>query len=114
MTTANYTGEVKLTFVQLLCTARLTGGLHYQLTWLSVISIFLSITAVVGNVLILVALQKESSLHPPSKLLFRCLATTDLCVGIIAKPLPVTYWMSVVNERWNICRYALTGSVIAG
>ena len=35
-------------------------------------------------------------LHPPSKLLFRCLLTTDLCVGIFAEPLAVTYWMSVV------------------
>ena len=26
--------------------------------------------------------SKESSLHPPSKVLFRCLATTDFCVGL--------------------------------
>jgi len=113
MTTANYTGEVKLTFVQLLCTARLTGDLHYQLTWLSVISIFLSITAVLGNILILVALQKESSLHPPSKLLFRCLATTDLCAGLISEPLTIAFWMAAVNERWKMCRY-IVRSVVVG
>ena len=100
------------TFVQILCTARLTGGLHYQLTCLSVINVFLSIAAILGNTLILVALQRESSLHPPSKLLFRCLATTDLCSGLIAEPMTVVFWMAVINEHWKICKYTII-SVIA-
>ena len=49
--------------------------------------------------MILVALHKETLLHPPSKLLYRNLAIADLCVGIIAEPLALTYWTSVVNER---------------
>ena len=68
--------------------------------------IFLSVTAFLGNALILVALHKESSLHPPSKLFYRCLATTDLCVGLVIHPLSVTYRMSVVHEDWSLCRYA--------
>ena len=44
------------------------------------------------------ALHKESSLHPPSKLLLSSLATTDLCAGVIVEPLIVIYWMSVVNK----------------
>ncbi|CAH3179656.1 unnamed protein product, partial [Porites lobata] len=40
----------------------------------------LSITAFVGNTLILVALYKVPSIHPPTKLLFRCLSVTDLCI----------------------------------
>ena len=47
----------------------------------------LSISAAVGNVLIIVVLHKVSSLHPPSKLLLACLAFTDLSVGLIAQPL---------------------------
>lgn len=43
----------------------------------------LCLLAIVGNVLILVAL-KDALLHPPSKLLLRCLATTDLFVGLIS------------------------------
>ena len=74
---------------------------------ISVLNIFLSITAFLGNVLILAALCKESSLHPPSKLLLRSLPTSDLCVGLISEPLAVTFWMSVVNEHWNICYYLL-------
>ena len=52
--------------------------------------ILFSVTAFLGNSLILVSLHKESSLHPPSKLLYRCLATTDLLVGLVAQPLYAT------------------------
>ena len=102
------------TFAQLFCSKELTGTTHVQLTCLSVLNILLSITAFLGNILILVALHKESSLHPPSKLLLRTLATTDACVGIVAEPLVVTYWMSVVKEHWNICRYAQASIYITG
>ena len=71
------------------------------------INIFLSITAFLGNTLILVALRKESSLHRPSKLLYRNLAITDLCVGIIVGPFSAAYWISEAMERWDICFYAL-------
>ena len=96
----------------MLCKASLTGGI--QLTSLSVLNSLLSITAILGNTLILVALHKESSLHPPSKLLLRCLAATDLCVGLIVEPLFVGYLISVLKEHWNICRYTLTSSFIIG
>ena len=66
-----------------------------------------------GNTLILVALRKDTSIHPPSKLMYRNLAITDLCVGIIVEPLLVAYWISVVNRRWDICYYAyLTGNFL--
>jgi len=108
MALINFTdNENHKTFVQQFCSTELVEGIHNQLIFLSVLNIFLSITAFLGNTLILVALHKESSLHPPSKLLFRNLATTDLCVGIIAEPLAVTYCMSLVNKRWNICRYVI-------
>ena len=54
--------------------------------FLTALNIFLSIFATLGNVLILVALRKVSSIHPPTKLLFRCLAVTDLCVGLLGQP----------------------------
>ena len=77
----------------------LTSGLNSQLAFISVLNSFLSVTAFLGNVLILIALHKESSLHPPSKLLLRSLATTDLCVGLISEPLFVTSCMSIANEN---------------
>ena len=60
----------------------------------SALNIFLSITASLGNVLILIALHKVSSIHPPTKLSFRCLAVTDLGVGVFVQPLYATLIMS--------------------
>ena len=107
MTTANVSEkQITLTTFQLLyCSADLTAGIHGQFTFISALNAFLSITAFLGNALILVALRKESSLHPPSKLLLRNLATTDLCVGLIVEPLAFTLFVTVENEHWNICRY---------
>ena len=59
--------------------------------FITALNIFLSIFATLGNALILLALRKVSAIHPPTKLLFRCLAVTDLCVGLISQPLYVCY-----------------------
>ena len=113
MARSNFTGDGQLkTFEDLFCSSDLFAGLHGHLTFLSVFNSFLSVTAFLGNALILIALRKESSLHPPSKLLLRCLATTDLCVGLISEPLTVIFLTSVANEHWNICPYALVASFI--
>ena len=69
--------------------------------FLSAVNLFLSVTASLGNALILVALCKESSLYPPTKLLFRCLAVTDLCVGLISQPLFSLSLMSSVTKGIN-------------
>ena len=61
---------------------------------LSILSIPLFISAVSGNVLIIVALQKVCSLHPPSKLLLSCLSCTDLVTNLIHHPLFVAFSFS--------------------
>ena len=66
--------------------AKIPSGVWISLTALN---IFLSIFATLGNVLILVALRNVSSIRPPTKLLFRCLAIPDLCVGLLCHPLYV-------------------------
>ena len=91
---------------QLRCTAAFFGEVKHELIFLLVVNISVSITAFLGNTLILIALKKESSLHPPSKLLYRNLAITDLCVGMIAEPVYVAYFMSVLSDKWDICFYA--------
>ena len=97
-----------------LCSPSLAVGFQQQSISFSAINIFLSITAFLGNFLILVALNKESSLHPPSKLLYRSLATTDLLVGLVTQPLYATHWMSLVHEHWSLCRYARDAVIISG
>ena len=54
---------------------------------IAAVNILFSITASLGNTLILLALRKVTSLHPPTKLLFQCLAITDLGVGLSSQPL---------------------------
>ena len=67
------------------------------------LNIFLSITATLGNALILVALRNVSSIYPPTKLLFRCLAVTDLCVGLICQPLYVYLTIgNSIRELWYV------------
>ena len=107
MALKNFTeDENHKTVQELFCSAEFVRGVESELIFLSALNIFFSVTAFLGNTLILVALHKETSLHPPSKLLYRNLAITDLCVGIIAEPLAVTYFASVVKGRWDICYYA--------
>ena len=118
MSTTNFTrGETLPKTSKILCSPSLVGGL--QPASFASVNILLSITTFLGNSLILVALHKESALHAPSKLLYRCLATTDLLVGLIAQPLYVTCWMSVVHEHWTLCYYAaraafITSSALCG
>ena len=70
--------------------------------FITALNIFLSIFATLGNALILVALRKVSAIHPPTKLLFRCLAVTDLCVGLISQPLYVYYILTSYLEIGNL------------
>ena len=115
MSTTNFSSGKSHTksYEELLCSPSLVGGLQQQLSICFVaVDILLSITAFVGNSLILVSLYKESSLHPPSKLLYRCLATADLLVGLVAQPLNALYWLSVVQEHWSLCQYAFDAANI--
>ncbi|XP_078362208.1 adenosine receptor A3-like [Oculina patagonica] len=76
--------------------------IHY--ITIAALCIVLTITATLGNSFILVALHKDTSLHPPSKVLLRSLAITDLCVGVLGQPLTVTLIFSASFERWSLCR----------
>ena len=87
--------------------------------FLSALNTLLSITASLGNALILVALRNESSLHAPTKLLFQCLAIFDLCTGVISQPLfAVSILAHVVKiayfkEGFTVIGYTLCGTSTA-
>ena len=102
------------TFEELVCSSSLAGEFEQYALRLSAVMIFFSLTAFLGNSLILVALHKVSFLHPPSKLLYRSLATSDLLVGLVSQPLAATLWMSVVFEEWRLCRFAWVAAFISG
>ncbi|XP_078347606.1 adenosine receptor A3-like [Oculina patagonica] len=80
---------------------RLIGS--YEMRFLVAgLNIFLAICATLANTVILAALHKESSLHPPSKILLRSLALTDFFAGILVEPLFVTVLITV-DENQNLC-----------
>jgi len=123
MAAANVSEEVNLnnstTFERFFCSPDLSPEIHGQFIFISVLNAFLAVTAFLGNALILVALHKETSLHPPSKLLLSNLATTDLCVGLISEPLYVALLVTVSQENWNICLYLMdpvfvTSTILCG
>ena len=86
---------------EITCTSSLHGN-HYMYS-LTALNVMLAITASLGNALILVALRKDSSLHPPSKLMFRCLTVSDLCVGLFSQPFYVIQLMSITNKQEKLC-----------
>ena len=103
MASTNLTEAEKLEpVIEPFCTRKVKWNQKEEVIFLSAVNVLVSVTAFLGNTLILVALHKQTSLHPPSKLLYRNLAITDLCVGIIAEPLNVASSMSVLND---ICVY---------
>lgn len=97
----NLTKQRQPTTTQDFCEANELEHFHYIL--LASVNIFLSVAATVGNFLILLTLHKESSLHPPSKLLFRCLAITDLCVGLISHPMFAALLLFKTYELRTLC-----------
>ena len=70
---------------------------------IAAVNILFSITSSLGNILILIALRKVTSLHPPTKLLFQCLAITDLGVGLTSQPLFATLLLiDYRNVNWSV------------
>ena len=115
MTASHFTADGEQEkYEEIFCSLELTRGMHSRLIFLLVLNTILSVTAFLGNTLILLALRKVTSLHPPSKLLYRNLAATDLCVGFIVEPLSIISSIAAVTGRWNICRYAFVANYITG
>ena len=71
------------------------------------LNVFLSISSTLANTLILVALHKVSSIYPPTKLFFRSLAISDLCVGLTSQLLfCVTLTGRISNIGNNLLHYS--------
>ena len=73
----------------------------------------LSISAFLENVLIIVALKKVSSLHQPSKILLGCLACTDLGVGLISQRLHSAYLMFPDHSK-GFYYFNTIGAILCG
>ena len=95
----NLTEGENVTVMKTLLSANIRVSLYIAI---AAVNILFSITASLGNILILIALGKATSIHPPTKLLFQCLATTDLDVGLISQPLMATLILLVDNIDFKI------------
>ena len=76
-----------------------------------VVALICSISSIFGNTLILFALRKCQSLHPPSKALLCSLALTDLFAGLVVLPLFTAYYLVIILE---IPRYYCVVAVTHG
>ena len=107
----NLTEGENVTVLKTLPSANIRVGLCIAI---AAVNIVFSITASLGNILILIALRKVTSIHPPTKLLFQCLAITDLGVGLISQPLMATLILPVDNidiKIWSVLFFRLLGSL---
>ena len=60
-----------------------------------------------GDTLVLIALHKVSSIHPPTKFLTGCLTMTDFCLGVIVQPLFAAFLMGIASGNWRIIHLTL-------
>ena len=72
---------------------------------ISLMNIPLAMAAFLANIAIFMALRKATSIQPRTKLLFRNLACTDLCVGLISQPLFIFHLMSLSKRHLDLCQY---------
>ena len=99
-------------FAKLFCSEEFHQGLDNQILSLSVVNVLLGITAIVGNIVILIALHKQTSLNPASKVLLRNLVASDLCVGFVQIADGVR-GISILQGQWQICRLLYLVTAIA-
>ena len=85
-------------------------GFYNAFIILSFLNIFLAITATLGNTLIFLALGRNSGLHAPSRLLIRCLSSTDFCVGLISQPLAAVHAIAILTKQMSIFRFTVVSS----
>ena len=58
---------------------------------LMVLNTFISTTATIGNLLVLVTIWRSPHLHSPSNTLLFGLALSDLCIGLVSEPVNVGF-----------------------
>ena len=79
---------------------------------LMVLKIFISITATIGNLLVLVTIWRSPRLHSSSNTLVFGLALSDLFIGIVSEPLYVGFQAVLFKNSGKITSCTLTNSII--
>ena len=101
---ANLTNDGnQTTYQESFCYKGVLDEMH-QKQFLLTLNTLISVTAFLGNALMISALPKVSTLHPSSKLLLSCLVWSDLSVGLISEPLYIIFLIS--SEQTLLCYYS--------
>ena len=75
---------------------------------LMVLNTFISITATIGNLLVLMTIWRSPHLHSPSNTLLFGLALSDLCVGVVSEPLHIGFQAELFTKSGKITSCAFT------
>ena len=73
-----------------------------------VLDTLISITATIGNLLVLLTIWRSPRLHSPSNTLLFGLALSDRCVGVVSEPLEVEFQAVLFNNSGKITFCTLT------
>ena len=80
-----------------------TAGYFYSTNIATaVVNSIFSLTAILGNFLIILAYQKTPSLHCPANTLLCCLALSDFTVGLVAQPSFVAHKIGEIEHNPEI------------
>ena len=91
-----------------------TTELYSTYVALCVINGLFSVTASIGNLLVILAIYKTGSLHTPSYVLLSALALSDLGIGLVAQPLYIAFKVAEINEQFEMyCYLGIAWHVIA-
>ena len=95
--------ESKMSVTVTLCTQVMkyygpTQDLYALYIAMCVLNAVFSVTAVAGNLLLLLALRKTTSLPETSRILLQSLAFSDFVVGLLAHPLYIALTLQVLNN----------------
>ena len=75
---------------------------------LMVLHTYISITATIGNLLVLVTIWRSPNLHSPSNTLLFGLALSDLSVGVVSEPLHIGFQADLFSKTGKITSCTLT------
>ena len=81
----------------------------YQIIFLATLNVLSAMIALIGNSIVILALLKTTSLHPPSKVFLGSLALTDLFVGVVSQP----FYVMILLLRGKICLFIQIIAVIS-